>query len=61
MQWKQTLWLYILVVNAVAFIMMGMDKSKSRKGLWRIPERTLFNVAFVGGSVGILSLWIFLN
>lgn len=60
MRGKLTLWLYILVINTIAFIMMGMDKSKSRKGAWRISERTLFNVAFIGGSVGILGgMYIF--
>lgn len=53
-QMKDKLVLWFIIINVVAFIMMGMDKSKSRKGVWRIPERTLFNVAFIGGSVGIL-------
>lgn len=60
MQWKQTLWLYIIVINIVAFTIMGLDKSKSRRGKWRISERTLFNMAFIGGSLGILAgMYIF--
>ncbi len=50
----QILWFYIIAINAIAFIMMGIDKIKSKIGAWRISERTLFAMAFMGGSVGIL-------
>lgn len=43
---------YLLVINAVAFIVYGIDKLKARKGRWRIPEVTLLLLALVGGSVG---------
>jgi uncharacterized membrane protein YsdA (DUF1294 family) len=43
---------YLLVINAVAFIVYGIDKLKARKGRWRIPESTLLLLAIVGGSVG---------
>ena len=43
---------YLLVINAVAFIVYGIDKLKARKGRWRIPEATLFLLAIIGGSVG---------
>lgn len=33
---------------------MGIDKRKSIKGAFRIPEATLFIVAFIGGSIGTL-------
>ncbi len=51
---NQTLWVYIFVINIIAFIMMGIDKLKAKIGAWRISERTLFAMAFMGGSVGIL-------
>ncbi|NLN42485.1 MAG: DUF1294 domain-containing protein [Clostridiales bacterium] len=54
MAFNQIPWLYIIIINIIAFIMMGIDKSKSKKGAWRISERTLFAIAFFGGSVGIL-------
>ena len=44
--------IYITVVNVTAFLMYGMDKWNARKGLWRIPEKTLLGIAAVGGSVG---------
>lgn len=43
---------YLLVINAVAFIVYGIDKLKARKGRWRIPEATLLLLALVGGSIG---------
>ncbi len=46
--------LYLLIVNAVAFLLMLADKQKARKKLWRIPESTLLLAAVMGGSVGSL-------
>ena len=43
---------YLLVINAVAFIVYGIDKLKARKGRWRISEATLLLLAIVGGSIG---------
>ena len=43
---------YLFVINAVAFIVYGIDKLKARKGRWRIPEATLLLLAIVGGSIG---------
>ena len=46
--------LYLLLINAVAFLLMLVDKIKAQKNRWRIPERTLFGSALLGGSVGAL-------
>ena len=43
---------YLLAINAVTFIMYGIDKYKAKKAKWRIPEVTLLLLAVVGGSVG---------
>lgn len=47
---------YVLVLMGVMslflFVMMGLDKSKARRGAWRISERTLFVFALLGGAVG---------
>ena len=43
---------YLVIINAVGFILMLTDKIKAKKNLWRIPEATLFLVAAVGGSIG---------
>ena len=48
------LYLYLLIVNAVAFTLMLADKIKAKKNLWRIPEKVLFLAAILGGSIGSL-------
>lgn len=47
--------LYLLIVNAVAFLLMLVDKRKAQKKLWRIPESTLLLSAAIGGSIGALA------
>lgn len=44
--------LYVIVINVVSFLIMGVDKLKARKHRRRISERTLFVAAIIGGSVG---------
>ena len=46
--------LYLLLINAAAFLLMLVDKLKAKKNRWRIPERTLFGSALLGGSIGAL-------
>ena len=43
---------YILGINAITFIIYGIDKLKAKKGKWRIPESTLLLLAIIGGSIG---------
>lgn len=44
--------LYGVVINVVGFFLMWIDKQKARKHKWRIPEKTLFLTAIIGGSLG---------
>ena len=46
--------LYLLIINAIGFLLMLADKYKARKNLWRIPEVTLLTAAALGGSLGCL-------
>ena len=51
---------YLIAVNIVGFIAMFADKRKAKKHMRRIPEKTLFLLAFIGGSIGsILGMYIF--
>ena len=52
--------IYFIVINLTGFAMMGIDKRKAVKKLWRIPESTLFVIAIIGGSIGsIIGMRIF--
>ena len=44
--------LYLIIINAIAFVLMLVDKQKAIKRKFRIPEATLMGVAAVGGSIG---------
>ena len=46
---------YLAVINLISFAAMGVDKAKSRKRSWRIPESTLFVLALIGGSIGSIA------
>lgn len=51
---------YILFINLYGIFIMYLDKSKSKKGNWRIPERRLFTIAFACGSLGIfIGMYLF--
>lgn len=51
---KTILIIYIIIINLTGFFIMGIDKFKARRRKWRIPERTLFLIALLCGSIGIL-------
>ena len=49
----------LLVINLVTFLVFGLDKWKAkrkekRESVRRVPERTLFLLSAIGGSVGAL-------
>lgn len=44
--------LFYLVVNAWLFILMGVDKKRSRLEQWRVPEKHLWLLAWIGGALG---------
>lgn len=44
--------IYFIVINIIGFVMMGIDKDRAKRGAWRIPEKTLFTCALLGGSLG---------
>ena len=46
------LYLYLVIINAIGFVSMLVDKQKARRRAWRIPEKTLMCIAAIGGSLG---------
>ena len=50
---------WLLLINLAAFLVFGLDKWKAKRkekkeSVRRVPERTLFLLAGLGGSVGAL-------
>ncbi|WDF50327.1 DUF1294 domain-containing protein [Paenibacillus sp. KACC 21273] len=54
---EQILGVWLLIVNIVAYIVMAIDKKRAQRhrSRERIPEKTLFIWAAIGGALGI---WI---
>ena len=46
---------YLILINAVSFLLMLSDKQKARRKFWRVPERVLLGIAILGGSIGALA------
>ena len=49
---KYLLLVYLAMMSLIAFAAFGLDKFKVKTNRWRIPERTLFLLAILGGGVG---------
>lgn len=51
---------YLLIINLIAFFMMGVDKGRAVRAQRRIPEKTLFGAAALGGGIGgLLGMYAF--
>ena len=47
-------------MSFLLFAMMGIDKSLAKRGAWRVPEKTLFLLALLGGALGgIIGMYFF--
>lgn len=49
---KQGFSLFLMIWNLVVFLVYGLDKGKARKGSYRISEKTLLLMTYVGGGLG---------
>ena len=47
--------IYLIVINLIGFITMGIDKHRAKLMEWRIPEKTLFLITLFGGGIGTIS------
>ena len=47
--------LYVLIINLIGFLIMGLDKFKDKKGFWRSPEKTIFTITLLGGGIGTVT------
>ena len=46
--------IYFLIMNFIGYTIMAYDKYKAKKNGWRVSEKTLFTIAFIGGALGVL-------
>ena len=44
---------YLITINVISAVLCMLDKIKAKNNAWRIPEKTLFAVSALGGSVGM--------
>ena len=52
---KDIIILYIFIINIFSFFLYKSDKEKAKKKKWRISEKTLLTMGFIGGGIGALS------
>ena len=52
-------WIYFLIINIIAFSLMGLDKRKAKKKQWRTPESTLFYQRQLGSSWSLIGMYMF--
>lgn len=51
---------YLTIINAASLLLMLIDKIKAKQHLWRIPEKVLLGVSFIGGSLGgLIGMYLF--
>lgn len=52
--------IYWIILTIIGILSMWADKRKAQKQSWRISERVLIWVAFLGGSIGsLLGMYLF--
>ncbi len=60
MSFTQIAVIYLIVINILGFLVMGLDKHKAKMAERRIPENTLFMFTILGGGVGtIAGMYVF--
>ena len=60
MSFTQIAIIYLIVINILGFLVMGLDKHKAKMAERRIPENTLFMFTILGGGVGtIVGMYVF--
>ena len=43
---------YLILLSLITFFMYGLDKRNAKKGKWRVPEKLLLLLSFIGGAYG---------
>lgn len=45
--------IYLALISLFGLCICGIDKRKAKKKLWRVPEKTFFITALLGGGLGV--------
>lgn len=53
--------IYYTILSMLTFLAWGIDKSRARMRQWRIPERRLLALAWLGGAFGALLGMLFFH
>ncbi|MEC0094325.1 hypothetical protein PMSD_24880 [Paenibacillus macquariensis subsp. defensor] len=48
------LWIWFIIINMVGYLVMSEDKKRAQKRRDRVPEKTLFLLAAIGGALGVI-------
>jgi uncharacterized membrane protein YsdA (DUF1294 family) len=51
---KDLIWAYLLLINAVSFLLMGFDKLSAKVDYERVPEMWFFLISLAGGFAGVV-------
>lgn len=46
--------IYLIGINCLSLLLMGLDKLKALRNNYRISEKTLIFIALIGGTIGII-------
>lgn len=52
MTFSRVILVYLVLINLAGLLSMLIDKRRAIENKWRIPEKTLFLIAILGGSIG---------
>lgn len=44
--------IYLIVMSVITFFVYIADKKKAQKGKWRVSEKALLGLSFLGGAAG---------
>ena len=47
--------IYFVIITVVGFLLCGIDKFAAKKQMRRVPEKWLFIISAIGGSIGMYS------
>ena len=51
---------YLIIINVLSFIIMGIDKHNAIKNKYRVSEKSLFILSIFGGAIGtFIAMFVF--